>query len=102
MKPENFRLKMSIKIKRNWNGVKIHDSKKIDKNTMIINIEANMDKWHSFRSMKNAIGSSVKTITENRQVIAKIHKRGYIINGNTEEERRILPILFINQEEESR
>lgn len=100
MKPENFRLKMSIKIRRNWNGVKIHDSKKIDKNTMIINIEANMDKWYSFCAMKTAIGLSVEAITENRQVIAKIHKRGYIINGDTEEERRILPILFINQEEE--
>lgn len=100
MKPENFRLKMSIKVRRNWNGVKIYNSKKIDKNTMIINIEANMDKWHSFRAMKSAIGLSVEAITENRQVIAKIHKRGYIINFGTKEERRILPILFINQEEE--
>ena len=40
MKPENFRLKMSIKIRRNWNGVKINDSKKsetIEAKTVIKN-----------------------------------------------------------------
>lgn len=102
MKPENFRLKMSIKMRRKWHGVKIHNSKKIDKNTIVINIESDMRKWHSFNALLNAIEFTVKAVTKDRQVIAKIHKRGFIINEDTEEERIILPILFINQEEENR
>lgn len=100
MKPESFRLKMSIKIRRNWIGVKIHDSKKIDKNTMVINIESDMRKWHSINTLKDAIKLSIEAVTKNRQVIAKIHERGFKINKDTKEERTILPILFINQEEE--
>ena len=97
MKPEDFRLKISIRIRRNWNGVKIHDSKKIDENMMLINIESNMNKWHSFKALRTAIGLSVEAITEDRQVITKIHKKGYVINKNIEE-KVILPVLFINQE----
>ena len=102
MKPENFRLKMSIKIRRNWIGIKINNSEKLDKNTMIINLIADMNKWHSFEALKSAIKLSIETITKDRQVITKIHKKGFIINKNTEEERIILPIIFINLEEESR
>lgn len=98
MKPENFRLKMSIKLRRNWTGVKINSSEKIDKNIIIINLIADMNKWHSFEALKSAIELSIESATEDRQVITKIHKKGYVINKNTEEEKIILPILFINQE----
>ena len=100
MKPEDFRLKMSLRIRRHWNGVKINSSEKIDENMMLINIEANQKKWHSFLALKSAIELSVEAITEDRQVITKIHKQGYVINKSTEEERTILPILFINQEDD--
>lgn len=100
MKPEDFRLKMSIRIRRNWNGVKINNSKKLDDNTMIINLITHSSKWHSFNSFRSAIGLSVEAAIEDRQVITKIHKQGYIINEDTEEERIILPVLFINQEDD--
>ncbi len=99
---ENFRLKMSIRIRRNWNGVKIKNSKKLDENTMIINLITDMNKWHSFQAFRSAIKLSVEAVTEDRQVITKIHKKGLIINKDTEEEKIILPIIFINQEEELR
>jgi hypothetical protein len=98
MKPENFRLKMSIKIRRNWNGVKINSSEKIDKNTIIINLIADMNKWHSFNPLRSAIELSVEAITKDRQVITKIHEKGLVINKYTDNERIILPVLFINQE----
>jgi hypothetical protein len=98
MKPENFRLKMSIKIRRNWHGVKINSSEKIDKNTIIINLIADMNKWHNFNALRSAIELSVEAITKDRQVITKIHKKGFVINKYTDDERTILPVLFINQE----
>ena len=98
MKPEDFRLKISIKIRRNWDGVKIHDSKKIDENIIIINLVTENNKWYSFEAFRHAIGLSVKAVIEDSQVIAKIHKKGYIINEEIKGERTILPILFINQE----
>jgi hypothetical protein len=98
MKPENFRLKMSIKIRRNWHGVKINSSEKIDKNTIIINLIADMNKWHSFNALRSAIELSVVAITKDRQVITKIHEKGFVINKYTDNERIILPVLFINQE----
>lgn len=59
-----------------------------------------MDKWHSFCSLRSAIKLSVEAAIEDRQVIAKIHKKGFVINEGTEEERTVLPILFINQEDD--
>lgn len=100
MKPEDFRLKMSIRIKRHWNGVKINSSKKIDENTMIIDLIGDMNKWHSLNALKSAIGLSIEVITKDSQVITKIHKKGYVINKGTEEERTILPLLFINLEDD--
>lgn len=100
MKPEDFRLKISIKIRRNWNGVKIYDSNKIDENTMIINLVTEKNKWRRFEAFRSAIELSVEAVIEDRQVIAKIHKKGFVINEGTEEERIILPILFINQEDD--
>lgn len=100
MQPENFRLKMSIKLRRNWKGVKINNSKKIDENTMIIDTIAETNKWCSVNSLRDAIKLSIEAVTKDRKVIAKIHNKGFIINKNTQEERIILPILFINQEEE--
>ena len=100
MKPEDFRLKISIRIRRNWNGVKIHDSKKIDENTIIINLATEKRKWYSFEAFRHAIGLSVEAVIEDSQVIAKIHKEGYIINKEAKDERIILPVLFINQEDD--
>ena len=100
MKPEDFRLKISIRVRRNWNGVKIHDSKKIDENMMIINLITKKNKWHSFKVFRSAIELSVEAAIEDRQVITKIHKKGFVINEGTEDERTILPVLFINQEED--
>lgn len=100
MQPESFRLKMSIKLRRNWKGVKINNSKKIDENTMIIDTISDMNKWHSAEALRDAIKLSLEAVTRDRKVIAKIHNKGFIINEGTQEERIILPILFINQEEE--
>ena len=100
MKPENFRLKMSLKIRRNWHGVKINDSEKLDKNIMILNLKADMNKWHSFEALRSAIKLSVEAVIEDRQVISKIHKKGFVINEGSDEEKAILPVLFINQEDD--
>ena len=100
MKPEDFRLKMSIRIRRNWSGVKINDSEKLDENTMVINFITHVNKWHSLKAFKSAIELSVEAVTEDRLVITKIHKQGFVINEDTEEERIILPVLFINQEDD--
>ena len=100
MKPEDFRLKMSIRIRRNWNGVKINDSEKLDENTMVINFITEKDKWHSFKAFRSAIGLSAEAAIEDRQVIVRIHEKGFVINEGMKDERIILPVLFINQEDD--